>query len=348
MKKILVALLVLACMGFVAFAQDAKPVATFGQYMDLTASYNGVTPNMTYGVYNETYFNFSAAEFGFSATVVSGADLFAQPRNYAISYKTKDMMGLTIKAGMLRETGGARFTSYIDGNGFSTRMANVSSGVLATIKPVAGLVVSVFQPYTGSSKDLGGENFVAQYSLPDLADIAVGYRMQGTAEFNVGASIKAVKDLTAIAGFRMTLPTSGTGKQYIYLTAGSSALVPGVDVGLDADIVLASTLGYGAKVYAQYSMSPFDFGIKVSYDNASDAWYNNGSSAGTSSAVLNGDGTITVTPASAAVAAVGGVVVNPYVRWNFGASDIKVGVNYDARVTGAGALSIPIDFELSY
>lgn len=311
MKKLLVALLALVVVGGFVFAQDAKPVATFGQYMDVSTTYDST--GFAYDVYNETYFNYAAKDMGFSATVVSGADLFASPRNYAIYYNAFNGM-LGLRAGVLRETGSARLTSVIDGNGFSTRLANVKSGILATLKPVAGLTVAAFVPATGAANngDFNNINFGAAYNVTDVANLVASYRMENK-ELAVGADIKAIKDVTAKVGYKMVQGTS-TSTSYVFVTGGTT--VSGLTLNLDADVVLASTLGYGAKVQAEYAMDPYALGVKASYDNGSDAWYANN-----------------------------GIDLNPYAMMNFAAGDIKVGFDYN---TGTSKWSLPIEFELSY
>lgn len=310
MKKIFVVLLVLATMGFGAFAQDAKPVFAITQYMDVSATLdmdNALTPD----VYNETYLNYKASDMGFSATVVSGADLFAAPRNLKIYYNAFDGM-LTLSGGILRETGSVRVASYVDGNGFSTRLGNVAPGMLAVVKPVAGLVVAAFLPATGDDTYTEKLGFGVGYLVADVANIVAGYRMINK-ELWVSADVKAVKDVSAYVGFKMVTDVGN----YIFVSGGTS-LVAGLDLGLDANVLLPAEgdMGYGVKVKAEYGMAPYAFGVKVSYDNAVDAWYK-----------------------------VDGVSLNPYARWDFSAGDILVGFTYD---TGASAWTIPIEFELSY
>jgi len=314
MKKILVLLLALMAFGAVVYAADAPaPVLTFGQYSDIETDYNA--DGFVQSVYNETYFNFKASDMGFSATTVSGTDFFATPRNYKLYYNAFNGM-LSIAGGKLRE-GPARLASYIDGNGFSTRLANVYTGLMFTVKPIAALTAAVFLPVTApvapavaDDTSFSNLNFGVQYNLDKVANVVAGYRMQNK-ELWVGADIKAIANVTAKAGFKMI---SG-GDNYVYLT-GAFAGIENVDLGLDADVVLASTLGYGVKVLASYAMAPYTFGVKISYDNGSDAWY-----------------------------AANGVVANPFVQWDFAKGDIKIGFSYD---TGASTWVLPIEFELSY
>lgn len=309
MKKLLAVLLALVIVGG-AFAQDADPVLTFGQYADVSATIDD-DQTFDYDVYNETYLTYKAGNMGFNATVVSGADFFATPRNYSVWYSMFDGMA-KIYAGDLRETGSARLTSYIDGNGFSTRLANADkTGLMLALMPVKGLTVSAFVPVDGvaMADELKLANFGFAYGLEGLATFVASYR-QANKEFAIGADIKALEGITLKAGFKMITD----GDNYIYLTAGKM-ITDAIKVGLDADIVLATELGYGAELLVSYAMEPYTFALEASFDNG-DAWYQ-----------------------------ADGLNFNPYVQWDFDAGDIIVGVNYN---TGDSSWSVPIEFELDY
>jgi hypothetical protein len=103
----------------------------------------------------------------------------------------------------------------------------------------------------------------------------------------------------------------------------------------------------GAKIQAEYAVSDMVVpGIKISYDNANDAWYNNKVAATDDAYALNTEtGAIDLTPGKAAVAATSGAVINPYCQLNFAAGDVKIGFSYDMRTS---TWSIPVEFELSY
>ncbi len=210
---------------------------------------------------------------------------------------------LKVLAGRLRETGGARLTSYIDGNGFSTRVANVQNGLMGQIS-YQGFGLAVFS----TLDKIDNTNIGLSYTAKGVAKLVAGYL--GTAkEFWAGADVLAVKGVTARVGFRNT-----TTKNYIYATAGSSALVDKLDLGLDADVVLATPFAFGAKVKAEYALTDkYSAGVKVSYDNG-DAWYNNK-----------------------------GLNAKAYGVINFAQGDIVLGAQYDAV---SKTFSIPFDFEV--
>lgn len=310
MKKLIVLLLAFAVAAG-AFAQAAAPALTFGAYGDVTATPYASSGNTAYAVYSETYFNYKNGAFAFSATTVGGQDFFAATRNYSLTYQI--IPELAIKAGALRE-GTARLTSYIDGNGFSTRVANVNNGIMAVVN-TSGITAGAFVPLLAGTvaTDFGKTNIAVQYAVPNLVTVVGGYRLQN-AELWVGADVKAVKGVVAKVGFQ-SITTAGVAANKIYATAGSSALVPNLDVGLDAALALTNTK-YGVQVNAMYKLNPtYAVGAKVKYDNG-DAWY------GTN-----------------------GVWAKPYVKAFFGPGTLTAGVTYNA-VTGA--MAVPVDFEMSF
>lgn len=306
MKKLIVLLLAFAMVGAVsAQAAAPAPALTFGMYGDAVANLYDSTAATTgswSALYSETYFNYKAKDMGFSATTIGSTDFFAAVRNWSFYYNVNPVKFLI---GKLRETGGIRLTSYIDGNGFSTRMANVEEGIELT-GTMSGVTASLFAPIgTNDYKVAGG----LAYAVPNLVTVVGGYRMVNK-ELWVGADVKAVKGLVARLGYKNVAGTTN----YLYATAGSSALVKGLDLGLDADYNLTAGK-FGAKVKAEKAFDPYAVGVIASYDNG-DAWYGNS-----------------------------GFAVNPYAKMNFAAGDIILGVTYNA-VTGA--VAIPLECEISF
>jgi len=299
MKKLIVLLLALAMVGAVFAADAPKAVATFGAYLD---SYGDFMDGLGPTLYSETYYNYSSGGVGFSATVTGGEDIFKQVRNYSVSYQV--LPELKVLAGRLRETGGARLTSYIDGNGFSTRIANIQNGMMGQVS-YQGVGLAVFSKLD----TLTNTNVGLSYTAKGVAKLVGGY-LGTSSEIWVGADIQAVKGVVARVGFR-NIPT----KNYIYATAGSSALVENLDLGLDADVVLATgAFNYGAQVKAQYALTDkYSAGVKVWYDNG-DAWYGNN-----------------------------GLAAKAYGVINFAQGDMVVGVKYNAATS---TFSIPFDFEV--
>jgi len=268
MKKLIVLLLTIAMVGAV-FAEDQKAVATFGAYLDASGDFmDGAGPSL----YSETYYNYSSGGVGFSATVVGAEDIFKQVRNYSVSYQV--LPELKVLAGRLRE-GDARLTSYIDGNGFSTRVANVQNGLMGKISYM-GVGLGVFS----TLDKIDNTNIALSYTIKDVAKLVGGY-LGTSKEFWAGADVLAVKGVTARVGFRHT-----TSANYIYATAGSSSLVDKLTLGLDADAKL-SPFKFGVQGKAEYALTDkYSVGAKVWYDNG-DAWYGNNGLAAKGYGVIN-------------------------------------------------------------
>jgi len=311
MKKAIVLLLALAVLGGAVFAEDAAPALTFGSYGDVYLTLADQDTENSYGVYHELYVNYKADDMGFSATIVnSDGDFFGEARNYSVYYKMFDGM-VTAYAGDLREDGGARLASYVDGNGFSTRLANADiTGFMVKVAPIDGLVVSAFLPYTGVAvaDDFAAANFGFGYTIADIGKLVASYRLAND-ELAVGFDVKAIADTTLKLGYKMIVD----GDMYVYLTAGK--VIAGIDLGLDADVVLGDAVAFGAKVKAEYGMDPYAFGLKATFDTG-DAWYGNDS-----------------------------FTVNPYAVWNFSAGAITAGFSFNGSDSSWG---IPVDFEWWY
>lgn len=314
MKKVLVLLLALAAVAGV-FAQT--PALTFGMYSEYYATIAKVD---SYDIYNETYLNYKAKDMGFSATVVAKSDFFATPRNYKVWYQVCSAAKLS--AGVLRETGSARLTSYVDGNGFSTRMANVQAGVMADMVIVKNmLTLAAFMPLTGVAPldDAKNGALGVSFSLPNVATIVAAYRAVNQ-EFSAGVDLKAIKDVTVRAGIaNYNLAVAPAAKLVLYATLGKKA--GDLNLGVDANFVMQPTAKVGIKGLVEYALGTYTLGAEVSYDNsnlaaggATDMWYK-----------------------------AGGLVVNPYLKKAFAAGSIVVGGMYNATTA---ALSLPITFIL--
>jgi len=309
MKKFLVVLLALAAVGG-AFAQT--PALTFGLYGDITAT---LAATDSYGIYTETYLTYAAKDMGLNATVVGGADLFATPRNYKFWYQV--CSAAKVSVGVIREAGSARLTSYIDGNGFSTRMASVESGVLNEMKILPGvLTASVFIPVTASAPavDFGNSAFGLSFTLPNVATLVGAYRLNGK-EASVGVDLKAIKDVTIRAGLRNIGAFGAT--TVLYYTAGRN--VNGLKLGLDGNFYLKPTAKYSVKALVEYAIGSYVLGGKIWSDNnpaADNGWYH-----------------------------ANATLVKGYLKRNFAVGDAILGVQYNINTA---MFSLPVDFEISF
>jgi len=267
MKKLIVLLLAIAMVGAV-FAQDQKAVATFGAYLDSYGDFaDGAGPTL----YSETYYNYSSGGVGFSATVVGAEDIFKQVRNYSVSYQV--LPELKVLAGRLRE-GDARLTSYIDGNGFSTRIANVQNGLMGKISYM-GVGLGVFS----TLDTFANTNVALSYTAKDVVKVVGGY-LGTSSEIWAGVDVLAVKGVTARLGFRHT-----TTNNYIYAT-GAGSPVDKLTLAFDADAAL-SPVKFGVQGNAVYDITDkYAAGVKVWYDNG-DVWYGNNGLAAKGYGVIN-------------------------------------------------------------
>lgn len=254
MKKALVVLLALAFVG-AAFAEDAAapaPVSKVGAY--LYASTNlydqdgaqSLGPSwLSSGNFADLTLSYSDTAFGFSGTVEYENDAVNTAfRDYTLWAKPIDM--LKVSVGKLRN-GDYRLTSYIDGSGFNTRIANAEYGLMLQATPIAGLSVGVFNyipasfTYYKDGKaqayefDVNNLNFGASYTVEGIAKFIVAAKrnpivaysgvadnlltvadegVDGTIiytdEYFFGADIKAVEGLTAKVGLTMDLTDAYT------------------------------------------------------------------------------------------------------------------------------------------
>lgn len=351
MKKVLVLLLALVAIGG-AFAQTPAPALTFGMYGDITANPSMLTGPKSadasnalwytnpgkdeYGIYTETYLSYKAKDIGLSATVIGGADFFATPRNYKFWYQV--CSAAKVSVGMLRE-GPARLTSYIDGNGFSTRLANVEPGIIIDMSVVKGLSASVFVPVWGVAPADEIKRIAAgvSYSIPNIATIVAAYKPYvktsntgvRETEISAGVDVKALKDITVKVGAK----NHGSFGNLVAVYGTFGIKVGALNVGADAVAAIKPVAKYSIKGMAEYTLGNYVLGAKASIDN--DAY---------SLGITDPEGSKFL-PNLGAYQHVGGLVVNPYIKRNFAAGDIKIGMNYYAKTA---ALTFPIEFEISF
>ena len=323
MKKLVVLLLALSMVVGAAFAQD-KPAMSFSMYSEWYAGlYSSADKTIMDGSYTTLTAAYKADDISFALTTQTsaastGQDFFTTPRDWYVSYKMFDGK-VTLSYGDLRMDGGARLTSYIEGNGFSTRLANAdkNNGAMVKVDAIEGLSIAVFAPLTGIMDDYASTSFGVGYTIADIAKIVASYRMAND-ELAIGVDLKAVENLTARVGFKYIMNDPADDVSYIYATAGY--VMDALDLGLDAAIGLETETVFGVEAQAAYNMDPFTFALCVSYGN---------DDRGTSATNWFGDG----------------AVIYPYLVRHFSAGDIEAGFKYE---TADKAWSIPVTFYLSF
>jgi hypothetical protein len=284
MKKLIVLLLAFAMVG-VVFAEDAAPVVpkvsgyfyAGANVLDVTgvgtaseAWNQSLAPSwVSSGNYATVGLSYSVKEFGFSGTV--------EYENNAINTAFRDYTAwvkpfgdvLKLSAGKVRN-GDYRLTSYIDGSGFNTRIANAEYGLLAQVYPVKGLSLGVFNwiDSTGAVPLASWQNlnFGASYTVAGIGKFVAAAKRNitivdatavttvNTDEYFVGFDLSAVKGLTAKVGGTFDLTpnvlVAGGGAANnkwtkVWATAGYT--VSSFDLGVDAYYLKNS----GTELYAK-------------------------------------------------------------------------------------------------
>ncbi|MBL8965552.1 MAG: hypothetical protein JNG85_01015 [Spirochaetaceae bacterium] len=263
MKKLLALLLALVVVGGVVFAQDAAPVSKVtGYFYNTSVLFNQDSKQvagpdwLSAGHYGNIGFSYAAKEFGFSGTIeFENAAVNSAFRDYTAWVKPFGDI-LKVSAGKLRN-GDYRLTSYVDGSGFNTRLANAEYGYMIQAYPVAGLSLGFFNNVTttATAPDMKVLGFGASYTITDIAKLVVAYK-GSLDELFIGADIKAVKGLTAKLGF-VNDSTTGADFNRIWATAGYALMDGALDLGLDAYYKMETTTTVNtlwAKVQAAYTI----------------------------------------------------------------------------------------------
>lgn len=307
MKKLFVLLLALMMVGGIAFAQ-----ATVGIYSKMYATLEEDT--VSYDNYTNLSFAWKADDMGMSITTETAttSDFLSGVRNFDVWYSLVPGK-VKLWTGDLRQDGGVRLTSFIEGNGFSTRIANANRlSLMLAVTPIDGLVIDAVVPFAtdafvtvNPSTNLA---FGAGYTITDVAKIVASYRMTEE-ELAIGVDLKMVEGLTAKVGFKNV---GSTDISTIYATAGYT--LDALTFGLDAYFQLDPSL-YAFEGKVEYAMDPFSFGVLASFDNeGATGWFKQD-----------------------------GFSLYPYVMMGFSKGDIELGFRLNADNTW----SIPFTFYVS-
>lgn len=326
MKKTLAILLALVAIGGLVFAQDAPAaIGKVGMWNegDVTLVNNdGDTawgPSWAgSGWYNSLTTSYAGKDVSFSMTAEFGNDALPTTlRNYGATYTAFGGIA-KISGGKLRTGFDYRMTNYSDASGMSTRLANAETGIALQLYPITGLSLGAFVPVPtavqAATDTYANTAYGVAYTLDKVAKVMASYRAENK-EIFVGADVLAVEKLSLQLGYKNVLDTSNT----IYLNA-SYPVLDKLTVAAYADVNIdsASTVTYGAKGFADYTIAdPYAVGIAVAYDNG-DAWIKNN-----------------------------GFEVTPYAQYNFGDSSVKLSFDMIATAT-ATTWSIPLTYVISF
>ena len=287
MKKLLVALLVLAFVGAFAFADGAAaPTVQLsggletGLMYQQTGSADGKIMNYDFwnagAVASEWLdFNYDNGDYGFAAEIWNGD--FTVTDGTVPSWDQLELYGKFFDGKLKAEFGMIGNNSYTTlgdmGTGWSG-WDNSTSGVLLNVMPVDGLKVGYYVPVTTAGalvKDtLNSSNLMFVYSIPNTAKVQGQYWIRDNKAARVYASVavSAIPNVKLNAELKMlNLGASTGGTTTITQTAGYT--MGNIYAGLVAYEYLfsdsGSTLGFSVKPKATYTMGEYTFGGYAKY-----------------------------------------------------------------------------------
>lgn len=257
------------------------------------------------GPYNSLSLNWAGKLVNWSMTAEWDGDGSVYPiylRDYSGSFAMFTGF-VRFTAGKVYGSDDYRFRNF-DTTGFSTRIANAETGVMAQVLPAKNFSLGAFIPIPIAKQSAeitySRPNFGLQWIVGDLAIIKSSLRLEPLSNGNREASIGA--SLTAIKNFGLTL-----GYTYRDVTMENDFFLDTfwragpITLNAFADLNIVDTdLFYGGKINAEYTFPtiPFTLGGSVSYGNG-DVWYNDS------------------------------LEIYPYLRYNFSGSSVQTGVVVD-------------------
>lgn len=195
MKRLTFAFVLAVLAAGIAFGQELPPQPKFSMwnrgnfYFNFHDMTTGVGPDWMggdQGVYNYLNFSWNWKDVGWTMTMQwDGDDWLKAPnlRDYSAAFalfKGK----LRLDMGKVWHDG-YRFANF-DATGFSTRVANGTTGILARIYPLPGLSIGAFLPVdvasTAFSATFADLNLGAELMLGDRTVIRASYRMEEIAD----------------------------------------------------------------------------------------------------------------------------------------------------------------------
>lgn len=265
MKKAIVLLLALTIIGGAVFAAPAISGRTQAW---TTLDADGVTfaPSMRVNLSakNEEGTVGIASRFDTKNFVTD--DTFAVAEGLKLSYaygyaKFFDGM-LKVSAGKL-----SNFDVYLGSNLSNEQTGNIStsyyygtSAVLAQLYPVDGLMLGAALKADGAVS-LGDFDVMASYGIADTADIVFYGNLAddfADSSIELGASISAVENLTAIVGYK------GIASHGVFGIFGYAMDALYAEVG--AELTFGDTLGYFVEGGVEYGLDVADIRLYGNYD----------------------------------------------------------------------------------
>jgi hypothetical protein len=268
MKRALVVLLALVMGAGLLFAADQAPAKwTFYGEANLVLWDQDGNAMVGYGTddfYSEFGVTYSEDVFGFGMLSTSGSDDFILSiRNISGWYKLFDGM-LKITAGKDR-IGDYRATTYIEGGGAYTRIANAEWGLALQAYPIKGLSAGAFVnfPEAVTAADYANNlGFGASYTM-DLLTFNVLFRTINSGavspytdnELGVSAVINAIEGLPIMLGYGLSLYDVGDPKHNILFSTKYS-VNDALSLALDVNVAFVTDMDYAAELLVEYKLNP--------------------------------------------------------------------------------------------
>jgi len=338
MKRALVVLLALVMGAGLLFAADQAP-AKWTWYLEgnfLLWDQDGAV-GMDGGQYTAYGVTYAETDFGFSALVEPYSDNFVDGastagwRNISGWYKLFNNM-LKVTVGKDR-IGDYRATTYVEGGGAYTRIANAEWGFALQAYPVKGLSAGVFVKFPEAQTAQDYANMLgvgASYSM-DLLTFNVVFRTMDSGaspalkenELGVSAVINAVKGLPIMLGYGLSMYDVDAMKHNILFS--TKYTMDALSLAVDANFVYQTAAAYAVELEAKYALNKsWTAGVELGYGNES-----------------YGDMTL------------GGFFVWPWLQLSVGsAHTLKLGFVLDTDGDGAGAdtllWNIPFFYSMSF
>lgn len=279
MKKAIVLLLALAVLGGAAFA---APTISGRVQAWTTLDADGVTfaPSMRVNLNAKNDEGTVGIASRFDTTdVINGVTFIDNPDTVAVETQgvtKKQVFGVSYAYGyasffdgMMKISAGklSNFDVYLGSNLSNEQTGNIStsyyygtSAVLAQLYPVDGLMIGAALKADGAVS-LGDFDVMASYGIADTADIVFYGDMAeefADSTIELGASISAVENLTAIIGYK------GIASHGVFGIFGYAMDALYAEVG--ADLTFGDTLGYLIEGGVEYGLDVADIRLYGNYD----------------------------------------------------------------------------------
>jgi hypothetical protein len=276
MKRALVVLLALVMGAGLVFAADQAP-AKWGAYLEGNFVFwnqdGQVAATDWYTAYTLSY---AESVFGFTATMEPAQTDFAISwRNVQGWYKLFDGM-LKITLGKDR-IGDYRATTFIEGGGAYTRIANAEWGTAFQVYPVEGLSAGVFVKFPTALADQDYVNSLGvgvSYAVAKVATINALFRTMDSGivspyvdnELGISATINAIDGLALMVGYGVKLYDSINDPLHNILLSAKFTSLENFTFMLDANLAYQTVADYAVELEVDYALNEsWTAGVNLEY-----------------------------------------------------------------------------------